>query len=88
MTEKRNILELIEKESPNLNNLLDPNDVSKFKELIGVLRDTWTKKQIFRTETEMRFTVLNDYKYPTKVYTSRILLNEDDRRAGTGQIIQ
>jgi len=66
MTEKRNILELIEKESPNLNNLLDPNDVSKFKELTGELRDTWTKKQIFRTETEMRFSVLNDYKYPTK----------------------
>ena len=66
MTEKRNILELIEKESPNLNNLLDPNDVSKFKELTGELRDTWTKKQIFRTETEMRFTVLNDYKCPTK----------------------
>ena len=66
MTEKRNILELIEKESPNLNNLLDPNDVSEFKELTGELRDTWTKKQIFRTETEMRFSVLNDYKYPTK----------------------
>ena len=66
MTEKRNILELIERESPNLNNLLDPNDVSKFKELTGELRDTWTKKQIFRTETEMRFSVLNDYKYPTK----------------------
>jgi len=66
MTEKRNILELIEKESPNLNNLLDPNDVSKFKELTGELRHTWTKKQIFRTETEMRFSVLNDYKYPTK----------------------
>ena len=65
MTVKRNILELIEKESPNLNNLLDPNDVSKFKELTGELRDTWTKKQIFRTETEMRFSVLNDYKYPT-----------------------
>ena len=65
MTEKRNILELIERESPNLNNLLDPNDVSKFKELTGELRDTWTKKQIFRTETEMRFSVLNDYKYPT-----------------------
>ena len=30
------------------------------------LRDTWTKKQIFRTETEMRFSVLNDFKYPTK----------------------
>ena len=62
MTEKRNILELIEKESPNLNNLLDSSDVDKFKELTGELRDTWTKKQIFRTETEMRFSVLNDYK--------------------------
>ena len=66
MTEKRNILELIEKESPNLNNLLDASDVDQFKELTGELRDTWTKKQIFRTETEMRFSVLNDYKYPTK----------------------
>jgi hypothetical protein len=65
MTEKRNIHALIEKEAPSLNNLLDPADVSKFKELTGELRDTWTKKQIFRTETEMRFSVLNDYKYPT-----------------------
>ena len=30
------------------------------------LRDTWTKKQMFRTETEMSFSVLNDAKYPTK----------------------
>ena len=66
MTEKRNIHALIEKEAPSLNNLLDPADVSKFKELTGELRDTWTKKQIFRTETEMRFSVLNDMKYPTK----------------------
>ena len=66
MTEKRNIHALIEKEAPSLNNLLDPADVSKFKELTGELRDTWTKKQIFRTETEMRFSVVNDYKYPTK----------------------
>ena len=67
MTEpKRNIQALIEKEAPNLHNLLDPNDVSKFKELTGELRDTWTKKRVFRTETEMRFSVLNDLKYPTK----------------------
>ena len=67
MTEpKRNIQALIEKEAPNLHNLLDPNDVSKFKELTRELRDTWTKKQVFRTETEMRFSVLNDLKYPTK----------------------
>jgi hypothetical protein len=66
MTEKRNIHALIEKEAPSLNNLLDPKDVSAFKELTNELRDTWTKKQVFRTETEMRFSVLNDYKYPTK----------------------
>ena len=63
--EKRNIQELVEKESNNLHNILDPNDVKDFKELTGELRDTWTKKQIFRTETEMRFSVLNDMKYPT-----------------------
>ena len=28
--------------------------------------DTWTKKQIFRTETEARISVLQDMKYPTK----------------------
>ena len=47
--EKRNIKELIEKEAPNLNNLLDPEDVKQFKGLTEELRDTWTKKQMFRT---------------------------------------
>ena len=64
--EKRNIKELIEKEAPNLNNLLDPEDVKQFQGLTEELRDTWTKKQMFRTETEMSFSVLNDAKYPTK----------------------
>ena len=63
---KRNIKELIEKEAPNLNNLLDPEEVKIFKGLTEELRDTWTKKQMFRTETEMQFSVLNDAKYPTK----------------------
>ena len=66
MTEKRNIHELIVKEAPSLNNLLDPSDVKEFRELTGELRDTWTKKQVFRTETEMRMSVLQDAKYPTK----------------------
>ena len=66
MKEKRNIHELIVKEVPSLNNLLDAEDVSKFKELTSELRDTWTKKQVFRTETEMRISVLQDAKYPTK----------------------
>ena len=66
MTEKRNIHALIEKEAPSLNNLLDPNDVKEFKEMTSELRDTWTKKQVFRTETEMRLSVLQDAKYPPK----------------------
>ena len=66
MTEKRNIHALIEKEAPSLNNLLDPNDVKEFKAMTAELRDTWTKKQVFRTETEMRMSVLQDAKYPTK----------------------
>ena len=66
MKEKRNILAIIEKEAPNLNNLLDSNQVAEFKELTKELRDTWTKKQVFRTETEMRISVLQDAKYPTK----------------------
>ena len=43
---KRDITSLIEKEAPNLNNLLDPEDVFEFKQMTGELRDTWTKKQM------------------------------------------
>ena len=63
MKEKRNIKALIEKEAPNLNNLLDPEEVKIFRSLTEELRDTWTKKQMFRTETEMQFSVLIDAKY-------------------------
>jgi hypothetical protein len=66
MTEKRNIHALIEKEAPSLNNLLDPNDVKEFKEMTSELRDTWTKKQVFRTETEMRMSVLTRCKVSNK----------------------
>ena len=66
MTEKRNIHALIQKEAPSLNNLLDPEDVKEFKAMTAELRDTWTKKQVFRTETQMRMSVLQDMKYPTK----------------------
>ena len=66
MTEKRNIHALIEKEAPSLNNLLDPEDVKEFKAMTAELRDTWTKKPVFRTETEMSMSVLQDMKYPTK----------------------
>ena len=64
MTEKRDIQKLVDQESEKFYEFLDPNEVHEFKELTNELRDTWTKKQIFRTETEMRFSVLNDLRYP------------------------
>ena len=63
--EKRNIATKLETESKYLTNILDKNDVKDFKKLIPELQDTWHKKQMFRTETEMRFSVLSDNKYPT-----------------------
>ena len=64
--EKRNIQPLIEKEEEHLHNILSTEDVKEFKSMVGEFRDTWTKKQIFRTETEARISVLQDMKYPTK----------------------
>jgi hypothetical protein len=64
--EKRNIATKLETESKYLSNILDKEDVKEFKKLIPELQDTWHKKQMFRTETEMRFSVLSDNKYPTK----------------------
>ena len=63
---KKDIKDLIQKEETNLNNLLEKNDLSSFKLMVDELRDTWTKKQMFRTETEARFSVLQDNRYPTK----------------------
>jgi hypothetical protein len=63
---KKDIRDIIEKETPNLNNLLSTEEVSDFKAMTEELRDTWTKKQMFRTETEARFSVLQDNRYPTK----------------------
>ena len=64
--EKRNITTKLETESKYLTNILDKEDVKEFKKLIPELQDTWHKKQMFRTETEMRLSVLSDNKYPTK----------------------
>ena len=63
---KKDVIEVIQDEEPYLNNLLTQEDLSAFKGMVGELRDTWTKKQMFRTETEARFSVLQDNRYPTK----------------------
>jgi hypothetical protein len=66
MTEKRNIKSLIQQEEVHLNNLLEVEDLKAFKGMVEELRDTWNKKQIFRTETEMKVAVLDDGRYPTR----------------------
>ena len=63
---KKDVKEVIQGEEPHLNNLLTTEDLSSFKGMVDELRDTWTKKQMFRTETEARFSVLQDNRYPTK----------------------
>jgi hypothetical protein len=63
---KKDVKDIIQKEEIHLNNLLEQDDLSIFKGMVDELRDTWTKKQMFRTETEARFSVLQDNRYPTK----------------------
>jgi len=66
MSNKKDVKDIIQKEEIHLNNLLEPQDLTDFKGMVDELRDTWTKKQMFRTETEARFSVLQDNRYPTK----------------------
>jgi hypothetical protein len=46
--------------------ILGEEEFSKLKEMQDEIFDAWNKNQIFRTETEARFAVLNDFKFPTK----------------------
>ncbi len=64
--EKRSIQKSANKEVKHLMVLLDKSQASEFKKMVPELQDTWAKKQVFRTETEMRFSVLSDNKYGTK----------------------
>lgn len=46
-------------------NVLDEHDANTVLNLKEELIDNWKKKQIFRTEVEMRVSVLNDAHHPT-----------------------
>ena len=61
--EKRDIKQHASNEVKHLLTLLDKSDVGEFKKMVPELQDTWVKKQVFRTETEMRFSVLADNKH-------------------------
>ena len=61
---KFDIQEVTTKQIKYLDKVLNKTDLQAFKKLVPELRDTWTKKQMYRTETEMRVSVLNDFKRP------------------------
>jgi hypothetical protein len=65
MEKKRDIQTVAFEELSHLGNVLDNKEVEEFKKLLPEIKDSWTKKQMFRTETEMRFSVLNDARHPT-----------------------
>jgi len=63
MTEEKDLV-VTEDLKPILS-VLKQEDAQAMLQLKEELTDNWTKKQIFRTETEMRISVLNDGKHPT-----------------------
>ena len=63
MSEEKKDLVITDDLKPVLE-MLKPEDASAVVELREELSDNWQKKQIFRTETEMRISVLNDAKHP------------------------
>ena len=46
--------------------VLSEEQAQAISSLKDELKDNWNKRQIFRTETEMRISVLNDAKHPTE----------------------
>ena len=48
-----------------VNGMLSPEQSNKLNELSSELDETYVKKQFFRTQTEMLFSVLEDGKHPT-----------------------
>ena len=58
--------ELIPVDLQNVLATLKSKDLEEILKIKKELIDNWNKKQIFRTETEMRVSVLNDGKHPTQ----------------------
>ena len=53
-------------ESIQASNFLTKEDLQAMKQMQIELQDTFEKKQIWRTETEIEISVLNDISFPTK----------------------
>lgn len=62
---KSNTQLTLNKDLQNIVDILRDEDARTLVEIRDELADNWNKKQIFRTETEMRVSVLNDAHHPT-----------------------
>lgn len=49
-----------------IGSILPQKEKEKLLSIKDEIHDAWHKKQIFRTETQARYAVLNSFKYPTK----------------------
>ena len=65
MRDEKNTDVAIAKDLKPILDVLGNDDAKAIAVLRDELVDNWKKKQIFRTETEMRISVLNDAKHPT-----------------------
>jgi hypothetical protein len=57
---------LLGKEEENLKSFLSKQDAKDYQDLIVELRENYKKDNLFRTEVEMRFSVLDDGRHPTR----------------------
>ena len=48
-----------------MSDLITKEDQKVYNQLLQECHDSWQKRQVYRTETEMRLSVLNDGKHPT-----------------------
>ena len=49
-----------------IESILSEQDSKKLNDIKDEIQDAWHKRQVFRTDTEARYAVLNDFKFPTK----------------------
>lgn len=49
-----------------IQSILPDEDMKQIYSIKEEINDAWHKRQIFRTETQARYAVLNTFKYPTK----------------------
>jgi len=68
MTDKNkdDLITLIGGEEKHLKKFLSENDTGDYTKLIEELRNNYDKDSMFRTEVEMRFSVLDDGRHPTR----------------------